>query len=312
MLVDVTVDGEDIPAVVQITKQAFAYVFNRATGEPLWPIEEKPVPKSKVPGEKLAETQPHPTKPAPYDMQGLTVDDLIDFTPELRQTALDLLEPYDWGPFFQPPLHRDNDEGKLGAVWCPGDVGGTNIDGTPAVDPETGIVYVTSQKGCSARLLVPGHERDAMEEMPTGTTINDFAVGGGARVGRVRGLPMYKPPYSKITAIDMNTGEHLWWIPVGDTPNNVLNSPALEGVDIPNTGSGRQAAQIVTPTMLLYTGNASDGTPHLYAVDKATGERLGQVELPGNPRYGMMTFMHEGRQRIVIQAPNMLMAMSLP
>ena len=312
VLLDVTVDGEEIPAVVQVTKQAFAYAFNRATGEPIWPIEEKPVPVSKVPGEKLATTQPHPTKPAPYDMQGLSEDDLIDFTPELRQAALDILADYDWGPFFQPPLHRDNDEGKLAAVWCPGDVGGTNIDGTPAVDPETGILYVTSQKGCSSRQIIPGVERDATLDMPTGTTINDFAVGAGARVGRVRGLPMYKPPYSKITAIDMNTGEHLWWIPVGDTPNNVLNSPALEGIDIPNTGTGRQAAQIVTPTMLMYTGNASDGTPQLYAVDKATGERLGQVELPGNPRYGMMTFMHEGKQRIVIQAPNMLMAMSLP
>ena len=312
ILVDVTVDGEDIPAIVQITKQSFAYAFNRATGEPIWPIEDKPVPASKVPGEKLAETQPHPTWPLPYDMQGLSVDDLVDFTPELRQAALDLLEPYDWGPFFQPPLHRDNDEGKLGSIWCPGDVGGTNIDGTPAVDPESGVIFVTSQKGCSSRLVVPGHEVDERVEAPTGTTINDFAVLGGARIGRVQGLPMYKPPYSKITAIDMNTGEHLWWIPVGDTPNNVLNHPALEGMDIPNTGTGRQAAQIVTPDMLLYTGNASDNTPMLYAVDKATGERLGEVELPGNPRYGMMTYIHEGKQRVVIQAPNMLMAMSLP
>ena len=191
-------------------------------------------------------------------------------------------------------------------------MGGTNIDGTPAVDPESGVIFVTSQKGCSSRLVVPGHEVDERVEAPTGTTINDFAVLGGARIGRVQGLPMYKPPYSRITAIDMNTGEHLWWIPVGDTPNNVLNHPALEGMDIPNTGTGRQAAQIVTPDMLLYTGNASDGTPMLYAVDKATGERLGEVELPGNPRYGMMTYMHQGKQRVVIQAPNMLMAMSLP
>ena len=312
VLMDVTVDGQDIPAVVQITKQAFAYAFNRETGEPIWPIEEMAVPKSKVPGEHLSPTQPRPTRPAPYDMQGLPEDQLVDFTPELRQAALDILADYDWGPFFQPPLHRDNDEGKLGAIWCPGDVGGTNIDGTPAVDPTTGIMYVTSQKGCSSRLLVPGAERDAQEPAPTGTTINAFAVGGGARVGRVQGIPMYKPPYSKITAIDMNTGEHLWWIPVGDTPDNVKNHPALAGVDIPNTGTGRQAAQMVTPNMLMYTGSGSDGTPYLYSVDKATGEMLGKVELPESARYGMMTYMHDGKQHVVIQAPNMLMAVALP
>jgi quinoprotein glucose dehydrogenase len=128
----------------------------------------------------------------------------------------------------------------------------------------------------------------------------------------VRGLPVWKPPYSKITAIDMNTGEHLWWIPVGDTPAATLNNPALADIDIPNTGTGRQAAQVVTTTLLLYTGNGSDGTPYLYAVNKATGERLGRVELPGNPRYGIMTYMHEGKQHVVIQAPNMLMALRLP
>ena len=123
---------------------------------------------------------------------------------------------------------------------------------------------------------------------------------------------MYKPPYSKITAIDMNTGEHLWWIPVGDTPDNVKNHPALAGVDIPNTGTGRQAAQMVTPNMLMYTGSGSDGTPYLYSVDKATGEMLGKVELPESARYGMMTYMHDGKQHVVIQAPNMLMAVALP
>jgi len=311
VLMDVTVDGEDIPAVVQVTKQAFAYAFNRETGEPIWPIEERPVPNALMPGEQLSPTQPFPTKPAAYDMQGLTHDDLIDFTPELRQAAIDALEDFVIGPLFTPPLHRDNDLGKTSSLWCPGDVGGTNIDGTPAADPETGILYVTSQKGCGSRIMVPGIERDAREEAPTGVTISDFAVGGYAGVGRVQGLPIFKPPYSKITAIDMNTGEHLWWIPVGDTPEAVLNHRALQGLDIQNTGTGRQAAQIVTKTMLLYTGNGSDGTPYLYAVNKTTGERLGRVELPGNPRYGVMTYMHEGKQHLVIQAPNMLMGLRL-
>ena len=311
VLMDVTVDGEEIPAVVQVTKQAFAYAFNRETGEPIWPIEERPVPEGLMPGEALSPTQPFPTRPAAYDMQGLTHDDLIDFTPELRQAAIEALDDYVIGPMFTPPLHRDNDLGKVASMWCPGDVGGTNIDGTPAADPETGILYVTSQKGCGSRIMVPGEERDAREPAQTGTTITKFAVGGFAGVRRVQGLPLFKPPYSRITAIDMNTGEHLWWIPVGDTPNSVLEHDALEGMDIPNTGTGRQAAQIVTSTLLMYTGEGSDGTSYLFAVDKATGERLGRVALPAQPRYGMMTYMHEGRQHVVIQAPNRLMALRL-
>ena len=311
VLMDVTVDGVDIPAVVQVTKQAFAYAFNRETGEPLWPIEERPVPASLIPGEQLSPTQPFPTRPAAYEMQGLSEDDLIDYTPELKQAALEALEPFHVGPMFQPPLHRDNDIGKRAAYWCPGEVGGTNIDGTPAADPETGILYVTSQKGCGSRLIVPGIERDEREEAPTGVTINDFAVGGLGGRPSVQGLAVYKPPYSKITAIDMNTGEHLWWIPVGDTPDRIKNHPLLEGIDLPNTGSGRQAAQIVTKNLLIYAGNGSDGTPMLYAVDKATGERLGAIELPVNVRYGMMTYMHEGQQYLVLQARNNLTALSL-
>jgi quinoprotein glucose dehydrogenase len=312
VLMDVTVDGRPIPAVVQVTKQAFAYAFNRETGEPIWPIEERPVPAAYMPGEQLSETQPFPTRPAAYDMQGLTEDDIMDFTPELRREALAVLEDFQTGPLFNPPLHRDNDLGKRASLWCPGDVGGTNIDGTPAADPETGILYVTSQKGCSSRIMVPGAERDAREPMPTGTTISDFAVGSTLGAPRVRGLPIFKPPYSKITAIDMNTGEHLWWIPVGETPNLIKNHPALAGVELPNTGSGEQAAQIVTRTLLMYTGEGSDGTPYLYAVNKATGETIGRVALPGDPRYGIMTYLHEGKQHVVIQAPNMLIGLRLP
>ncbi len=312
VLMDVTVDGVDVPAVVQVTKQAFAYAFNRETGEPIWPIEEKAVPAGLMPGEHLSPTQPFPTRPAPYDLQGLTNDDLLDFTPELRQAAIDALADYVYGPLFTPPLHRDNNLGKTASMWCPGDVGGTNIDGTPAADPTTGILYVTSQKGCSSRIMVPGIERDAQEERPTGTTINDFAVGGTAGVRRVQGLPLFKPPYSKITAIDMNTGEHLWWIPVGDTPESVTNHDALQGMDIPNTGTGRQAAQLVTSTLLMYTGEGSDGTSYLFAVDKATGEQLGRVELPAQPRYGVMTYMDQGKQTVVVQAPNTLIGLRLP
>jgi glucose dehydrogenase len=312
VLLDVQQNGQTVPAVVQVTKQAFAYAFNRETGEPLWPIEERPVPASLVPGEQLSPTQPFPTKPAAYDMQGLTFDDLIDFTPELRQAAIDALADYEIGPLFNPPLHRDNDLGKRGALWCPGDVGGVNIDGPAAADPESGILYVTSRKGCTSRLLAPGVERDRIEPAQTGTTIADFAV---LRVQGVRGpsgLSLYKPPYSRITAIDMNTGEHLWWIPVGETPDRVRDNPALAGIDVGETGTGQVATMTVTPNLLIYQADASDGTPHLFAVDKRTGETLGKVAIDGDTRYGMMSYMHDGRQYVMLQTGSRLTAVALP
>jgi quinoprotein glucose dehydrogenase len=318
VLADVTIDGVETPVIAQVTKQAFLYVLNRETGEPIWPIEERPVPESHIPGEHLSPTQPFPTRPAAYDMQGLSEDDLIDFTPELRQMAIEALEPFDIGPLFQPPLHRDNDLGKRAALWCPGDVGGTNIDGVPAYDPETGIIYVTSQKGCSSRVMIPGSERDPggkyenPTEQPTGTSITDYVVGPAASPGRIEGLPYWKAPYSKITAIDLNTGEHLWWIPVGDTPRNVLEHPALQGRDDPRTGTGRQASQFVTPDMLVYAGDDSDGRAQVFAVDKRTGEEIARVPAPRNIRYGMMTYMHEGKQYIVVQMNGGNAAFALP
>jgi len=314
VLMDVQMNGRTVPIVAQATKQAFLYVFNRVTGEPIWPIEEKPVPAGLIPGEKLSRTQPHPTKPAPYDMQGLPEDQLIDFTPELRAQALrQLNEQYVWGPFFQPPLHRDNSLGKNGALWCPGDVGGTNIDGTPAADPQAGILFVPSQKGCSSRVMIPGAERDAQVDQPAGRTIANWAAAGSVRGGTsVQGLPIFRPPYSKITAIDMKTGEHLWWIPIGETPDRIKNNPALRGVDVPNTGTGRQAALITTPSMLIYAGETSDGTPHVFAVDKKTGRELGRARVPNQVRYGMVTYMHEGRQYIVVQMNGGIAALALP
>jgi quinoprotein glucose dehydrogenase len=203
--------------------------------------------------------------------------------------------------------------GKEAALWCPGDVGGTNIDGTPAYDRETGILYVPSQKGCSNRIMLPGDERDAEVDMPAGTTITAYAAGSSARgATTVRGLPIFKPPYSKITAIDMKTGEHLWWIPVGETPERYTENPALEGIDIGNTGTGRQAAQIVTPTLLMYSGETADGTPHVFAVDKATGREVGRVEAPRSIRYGMISYMHEGKQYVVVQMNGGLAALRLP
>ncbi|MDA0680248.1 MAG: PQQ-binding-like beta-propeller repeat protein [Proteobacteria bacterium] len=313
VLLDVQMDGKTVPIVAQVTKQAFTYTFNRETGEPIWPIEERPVPASKIPGEKLSETQPFPTKPAPFDQQGMTEDDLMDFTPGLRKRTIEALAEYEIGPLFQPPLHRDNDLGKVGSLWCPGDIGGVNIDGPAAADPTTGILYVTSRKHCNTRIIAPGAERDAILDEPTGTTIADYAVLSGFGVRGPDGLNIFKPPYSRITAIDMNTGEHLWWIPVGETPDAVLDHPDLKGMDIPNTGYGLRVAQMtVTPNLLIYAGNVSDGTPTIFAVDKATGETLAQVEAPAESSYGMMTYVHKGRQYIMLQTGPKLTAMALP
>ncbi|MGQ9426783.1 outer membrane protein assembly factor BamB family protein [Gilvimarinus sp. F26214L] len=311
VVLDVEQDGKKVPAVVQVTKQAFAYAFNRETGEPLWPIEEKPVPASKIPGEKLAETQPFPTKPAPYDMQGLTHDDLIDFTPELREKAIAAIADYEIGPLFNPPLHRDNDMGKKGALWCPGDIGGVNIDGPAAADPESGILYVTSRKHCSSRVIAPGEERDAILDEPSGATIADYAVLRPQGVRGPDGLPLFKPPYSRITAIDMNTGEHLWWIPVGETPDRIKNHPKLKGIDVGQTGTGRVAPMAVTDTLLIYAGHTGDGSPALFAIDKKTGEQVGKVPAPAETRYGMMTYVHDGVQYVVLQTGSKLTTMAL-
>jgi quinoprotein glucose dehydrogenase len=311
VLLDVTMNGKTVPIVVQTTKQNFAYTFNRETGEPIWPIEEHEVPASEIPGEKLSKTQPWPTKPKAYGMQGLTHDDLIDFTPELRKAAIENLTEYKIGPLFNPPLHRDNDQGYKAAYWCPGDGGGTNIDGPSVADPESGIIYISTRAACSSRIVASGEERDADIPHPTGKTFSAYA---SLRPDGVRGpddLPLLKPPYSHITAIDMNTGEHLWQIPVGDTPDSVLKHPKLKGLKIPDTGTGENAPMVVTATLLIYASAASDGTPMLIAIDKQSGERVGAVELPEGANYGMMTYVHKGRQYVIVQTGRTLTAMAL-
>ena len=315
-LLDVMIDGERVPILVQTTKQSFAYVLNRETGEPIWPIDERPVPESMIPGEQTSPTQPFPTRPAAYEMQGVTEDDLIDFTPELRQRAIEMMADYQMGPLFNPPLHRDNDLGKRSALICPGGNGGTNIPGGTVVDPETGILYTASIKSCGSPFLVPGAEADLQYESPIGTTLMDWASGAGAGPRRVQGLPFLKPPYGRITAIDMNTGDHLWFIPNGDTPDNVANNPALQGLDIPNTGNTTHATALLTKTLLVYA-EGRGGRSLLYANDKATGERLGTVEIPAPTNTALMTYLHDGKQYIVLPVggrgySGSLVAMALP
>jgi quinoprotein glucose dehydrogenase len=308
-VVNVTMNGREVPIVVQTTKQGFAYVLNRETGEPVWPIEERPVPQTEVPGEKTSPTQPFPTRPAAYEMQGITIDDLIDYTPELRRLATEHMSQFRLGPLFNPPLHRDNAEGLRASVHCPGANGGTNIPGGSVVDPGTGILYVASTKACSAPVLMPGTERDPDATM-------DLVTNGPGGIGGVEGLPLLKPPYGRITAIDLNTGETLWWIPNGDTPDNVRNHPMLQGVDIPRTGKPAHATKLVTKSLLMYA-EGRGGAPLFHAVDKKTGEELATVELPAPSNAAPMTFQHEGRQYIVMAVgsgthPGSLVALKLP
>lgn len=306
-LVDITVGGERIPALVQTTKQGFAYVFNRVTGEPVWPIEERPVPGSDTPGEWTAPTQPFPTRPAPFTRQGVTEDDLIDFTPELRAEALELAKNWRMGPLFTPVSPRDAPDGTIGTIQVPGANGGVNIMGGAAVDRETGILYVASYDGYSAISLVSDSTRSEMPYVSMGP-------GGGLR--GPQGLYLLEPPYGRITAIDLNTGEHLWWIPNGDTPESVKNHPALQGIEIPRTGKRAHANVLVTRTLLMY-GEGRGGAPVFHAVDKATGEELGTIALPAPTNAAPMTFQHQGRQYIVAAVANAdhpaaLVALALP
>ncbi|MFN2316751.1 MAG: PQQ-binding-like beta-propeller repeat protein [Gemmatimonadales bacterium] len=289
-LVDITVAGRRIPALAQVTKQGFTFVFNRATGEPVWPIEERRVPQSTVPGEHTSPTQPHPTKPAPFEMQGLTEDDLIDFPPALRERARQHISRFRIGPLFTPPAVQGAD-GFEAAIHCPGANGGANIPGGSVIDPESGILYVASTKACSAPRLVPGTSLDSLSNV-------QWVSWGPGGVGGVDGLPLFKPPYGRITAIDLNTGEHLWWITNGDTPANIRDHAALQGVDVGRTGVGTHATAVVTRSLLIY-GEGRGGRPLLHAVDKRTGEELATVELPGATTTAPMTFMHQGKQYLL-------------
>ena len=312
---NVTVDGRPREIVVQTTKQGWAYTFDRVTGEPIWPIEERPVPQSEVPGERLSPTQPMPTRPAAFEMQGLTEDDLIDFTPELRAEALEIVENYRIGPIFNPPIQRGHPSGLRSFVNCPN--GASNIFGPTSADPETGILYVSTRRGCRAENIVPGSVIDEPNDIKTtGRTFADFAVLNRGDFRGPRGLPMFKPPYSRVVAIDMNTGEPLWETPNGDTPDNIRNHPALQGIDIPNTGRLAHAVTMVTKTLVV-TAEGIAGAPRLHALDKRTGARLGTVELPASGQYGMMGYLHDGRQYIVVQVaspelPGSLAALRLP
>jgi quinoprotein glucose dehydrogenase len=326
ILADIRVDGRPIKAVVQLTKQAFAFVLDRTNGKPVWPIEERPVPQSETPGERTSATQPFPTKPPAFDRQGVSIDDLIDFTPELRAEAVALLKYYRTGPLFTPPTVRgDGPDGIRGTIQLPGSVGGADWQGG-AFDPETGMLYVPSITGPFTADLVKGD--------PTRTNLN-YLSGTRAWTPGPQGLPLLKPPYGRITAIDLNEGSLAWMVPNGEGPRN---HPLLKPLNLPYLGNPGRAAPLATKT-LLFVGEGSNvmaslgerlrpemnrdlvpgaGGKKFRAYDKATGATLWEIELPQGTTGAPMTYLFEGKQYVVVaiggQEPNSaeFVALSLP
>ena len=315
VLVDINVSGRPVKAIVQLTKQAMAYVLDRATGKPVWPIEERPVPKSNTPGERTAATQPFPTKPAPFDLHGLTTNDLIDFTPALRAEALEIAKRYVIGPIFTPPSVRSDAPGATrGTLQMPGATGGAEWGGAP-FDPETKIMYVPSITGTFAADLLPGD--------PKQTNLR-YTRGSRDLVEGPQGLPITKPPYGRITAINLNTGNHLWAVPNGEGPRN---HPALKGLNVPELGQPSRDMPLLTKTLFFL----AQGDPlmirtppmwgtfgnKLRAYDKASGKLVWETELPGGATGAMMTYLHAGKQFIVVPIgsrthPAEWVALSLP
>jgi len=291
ILIDLNVDGKPVKAVVQLTKQAFAYVFDRTNGRPVFGWTERPVPQTDVPKEWTAATQPFPNKPPAFDQQGVTHDDLIDFTPALRAEAIKALEQYKIGPIYTPGTVVVEGKNK-GTIVAPGLGGGANWPAGGA-DPETGFVYVGSTTTPGVIGLTPNTDQKA-----SGVD-TDYTFGGG--LPTIQGLRLMKPPYGRITAYNMNKGEIAWQIPNGDTPPSVKNNPALKGLTIPKTGSPSQAGIMVTKT-LVFAGEGAGGLAVFHAYDKATGEEIWQTPLPGPQVSLPMTYVHNGRQFIVVGA----------
>lgn len=299
-LLNINRDGKIVKAVAQVSKQGFTYVFNRETGEPIWPIEEKPVPQSTVPGERTSPTQPFPTKPAPFDRQGVTEDDIIDFTPELFDEVWASLSEVDKGELFTPPTEK-------GLVYLPGPLGGANWHGA-AVDPESGVLYVPS-------MTFPGFFK-IIKSDSTKTDAN--YEWQGFWVSGPQGLPLFKPPYGRITAIDMNTGDHKWQSAMGEGPRN---HPLLKDLNLPRLGWNLRGSPLLTKTLLfigqegkyweyvpalvggaklseVQTQEIINFEPKMQVFDKNNGELIHEIELPLNVTAAPMTYMVDGKQYI--------------
>jgi glucose dehydrogenase len=324
VLMDVTVDGREIKGLFQTTKQVFLYALDRETGEPIWPIEERPVPtEGGAPGERLSPTQPFPTRPAAYDLQGRQPEHLIDYTPEIRQRAMQIAEDNNmFAALFEPIRVMGDPRGPT--PMCPGDGGGTNIPGPTVGDPVTGVIFVTSTSNCSPNAVMPARESPLDSPEQTGVTYSDWsnAVGGGrGRAVTLDGLPLWKGPEGRITAIDMNTGEHLWVVPSADTPQEtqdmMRSHPLLQGVPnlneiIANRGRSYLAPMTVTPNLLLAASMNAAGEAVLRGIDKRTGQTLAEIPIPGVSRYGMSSWEHNGHQYIIVQLQDGIAAFGLP
>jgi len=301
ILVDINVNGKPIKALAQISKQGFTYVLDRRSGAPVWPIEERAVPQSTVPGERTHPTQPFPTKPPAYERQGVTESDLIDFTPELKAAALEIFKQFDTGPIFTPPSEK-------GTIVNPGWAGGANWAGA-SYDPETSTLYVPSMTSpIVVQLVKPNPERSNLL----------YARGGTQMPPMLDGLPLLKPPYGRVTAIDLSKGDTKWVAAIGDGPRN---HPLLKDLNLPALGAPIRNAAMVTKTLLFVAmgaGNLGGGSnlpvggrpmskvpiePTKFRVyDKATGAPLWDMDAPARPLASPMTYMHQGKQYIVVAA----------
>jgi len=321
-LLDVSVDGRPRKILAQTTKQGWMYVFDRVTGEPIWPIVETPVLQSEVPGERTAPTQPIPSRPAPYSQQGLKEDDLIDYTPAIKDSALKLAKQCVMGPYYIPaPLSDGSIAGGRKCAWyAPGASGGVNIDGGAAADPETGMIYVAALTGLSTIQL----QKDPCSEFRYSSPRDNCGL-----IGALAPPPGYQPPADRgggfgrrgsmsqlgdvsilkpkslggITAYNMKTGDKTWWSSNGGAAPVTSKDPVFAGVVLPPAGSRGQAQVITTKTLVIYgtgrSGGIPDAKPMLYAVDKATGKQVGAVEIPSRTTAVPMTFMHQGKQYVV-------------
>jgi len=344
MLIDLNVEGQAVPAVVQNTKQGLVFAFNRETGEPIWPIEDRPVIQTEVPGNYTSPTQPYPTWPEPVDriiLDGITEEFVVDYTPELKEQAMTILNGYRIGGLYVPALPNTYEGDYVNNIGCLG--GGNVISHPPVADPTTGMMYNSHRRNCFAPGFMrptngvdrdnpnypePGEGGATPNSTPTtGVTVAAWLPGGGGGLPTIDGLSVFKRMNNQLTAYQMNSGEKAWSLPVGETPEEIANHPLLEGIEVPNIGGTGWSIQMVTGDILVQTRALSEGMAQmepdapltLNARDKMTGEILGSVELPAPGQYGMMTYMHSDKQYIVVQIgssrtnyPGALVAYRLP
>ncbi len=324
IIADVTIDGRMRKIVMQPTKQGWLYVFDRVTGEPVWPLEERKVEQSDVPMEKSWPTQRYVMKPPAFERQGVTIDDLIDYTPDLRAQAVKLVSRFKIGPIFTPPV-VSTWPGPLATLMLPDVTGGANWPGG-SYDPETGTFYIFTNTNIAAVGLIPGSERPQKPSdmnYVRGQVVDPANPKAPAVATTVQGLPLVKPPYGRISAIDLHKGEMLWQVAHGETPDNIRNHPALKGVAIPRTGRQGRIGTLVTKSLVIAGEGGVFTLPDgrrgamLRAYDKRTGQDAGSIYMPAPQTGSPMTYMLNGRQYIVVAIsgqnfPGELIAFRLP